>query len=100
MKNITNIVHLAKTLFLDEMDSYMYQTVGHHGIELYAEAMGLPLYRETISGTAIDQGRNYNPNENDEVEDLFRLLSRVKVCGFYIVVNIVYIINTLLSCHV
>lgn len=57
----------------------MYQTVGHQGIDLYAEAMGLPLYRDTISGTAVDQGRNYNPTDNDEVEDLYRLLSRVKV---------------------
>lgn len=63
----------------DELDSYMYQTVGHHGIELYAEAMGLPLYREIISGTSVNQGRIYRPTENDEVEDLFRLLSRVKV---------------------
>lgn len=57
----------------------MYQTVGHQGIELYAEAMGLPLYREAISGVAIDQGRYYKPTDNDEVEDLFRLLSRIKV---------------------
>lgn len=57
----------------------MYQTVGHQGIELYAEAMGLPLYREMISGVAVDQGRNYQPTENDEVEDLYRLLARIKV---------------------
>lgn len=57
----------------------MYQTVGHHGIDLYAEAMNLPLYRETISGSAIEQGKNYKPTQNDEVEDLYRLLHRVKV---------------------
>ncbi|KAI8432104.1 hypothetical protein MSG28_004609 [Choristoneura fumiferana] len=62
----------------DELDSYMYQTVGHQGIELYSEAMDLPLYREVISGTAVEQGKNYKPTDNDEVEDLFRLLSRVK----------------------
>ncbi|CAK1582896.1 unnamed protein product [Parnassius mnemosyne] len=62
----------------DELDSYMYQTVGHQGIDLYAEAMGLPLYRDVISGVAVDQCRNYKPTENDEVEDLFRLLSRIK----------------------
>lgn len=65
--------------FSDELDSYMYQTVGHQGINLYAEAMDLPLYRETISGSAVDRGRNYKPTDNDEVEDLYRLLSRVKV---------------------
>ncbi|KAI5646301.1 diphthamide synthase domain-containing protein [Phthorimaea operculella] len=62
----------------DEMDSYMYQTVGHQGIDLYAEAMDLPLYRELITGVAVDQGRNYTPTDNDEVEDLYRLLKRVK----------------------
>ncbi|CAG9123295.1 unnamed protein product [Plutella xylostella] len=62
----------------DELDSYMYQTVGHMGIDLYAEAMGLPLFREVISGTALDQGRNYKPTTNDEVEDLYRLLAKVK----------------------
>lgn len=64
------------------MDSYMYQTVGHQGIALYAEAMGLPLYREMISGEAVDQGRNYKPTENDEVEDLYGLLSKIKVFIF------------------
>lgn len=74
------IVALAnlQPLHKDELDSYMYQSVGHHGIELYAEAMGLPLYREIITGTAVDQGKNYKPTDNDEVEDLYRLLSKVK----------------------
>ncbi|VVD05042.1 unnamed protein product [Leptidea sinapis] len=62
----------------DELDSYMYQTVGHQGIEMYADAMELPLYREVTSGVAIDKGRNYKPTVNDEVEDLYRLLSRIK----------------------
>lgn len=74
------IKNLSKnTFFSDELDSYMYQTVGHQGINLYAETMDLPLYRETISGLAVDQGRNYKPTDNDEVEDLYRLLARVKV---------------------
>lgn len=62
----------------DEMDSYMYQTVGHQGIDLYAEAMGLPLYREAITGNAVNQGKSYHPTDNDEVEDLYRLLSKIK----------------------
>ena len=32
----------------NELDSYMYQTIGHQAIDLYAEAMGLPLYRGTL----------------------------------------------------
>eukprot|EP00079_Xenopus_tropicalis_P009126 XP_002932882.1 PREDICTED: diphthine--ammonia ligase isoform X1 [Xenopus tropicalis] len=62
----------------DELDSYMYQTVGHHALELYAEAMGLPIYRATLQGTSLDTGRAYAPQEGDEVEDLYRLLKLVK----------------------
>ena len=60
----------------------MYQTVGHHGIDLYAEAMSLPLYRRTIEGTSVEQGRDYHHNPDDEVEDLYALLKEVKVWGF------------------
>ncbi|XP_015669062.1 diphthine--ammonia ligase [Protobothrops mucrosquamatus] len=62
----------------DELDSYMYQTVGHHAIELYAEAMGLPLYRHTIKGTSVNTGSIYTKCEGDEVEDLYQLLKLVK----------------------
>lgn len=63
----------------DEMDSYMYQTVGHQAIELYAEAMDLPLYRRTIQGSSLNTSRNYSKTEGDEVEDLYELLHLVKV---------------------
>ncbi|XP_072594307.1 diphthine--ammonia ligase isoform X2 [Vulpes vulpes] len=62
----------------DELDSYMYQTVGHHAIDLYAEAMALPLYRHTIRGRSVDTGRVYTKCEGDEVEDLYELLKLVK----------------------
>ncbi|XP_019728189.1 diphthine--ammonia ligase isoform X1 [Hippocampus comes] len=62
----------------DELDSYMYQTVGHQAIELYAEAMDVPLYRRTIQGSSLDTGRDYRETDGDEVEDLYQLLSLVK----------------------
>ncbi|CAL8296668.1 unnamed protein product, partial [Arctogadus glacialis] len=62
----------------DELDSYMYQTVGHQAIELYSEAMDLPLYRHTIQGSSLAIGRDYSQTEGDEVEDLFQLLHLVK----------------------
>uniref|UniRef100_A0A8C4E8M9 Diphthine--ammonia ligase n=1 Tax=Dicentrarchus labrax TaxID=13489 RepID=A0A8C4E8M9_DICLA len=62
----------------DELDSYMYQTVGHQAIELYAECMDLPLYRRTIQGSSLDISRNYSKTEGDEVEDLYELLHLVK----------------------
>ncbi|XP_057364617.1 uncharacterized protein LOC130685341 [Daphnia carinata] len=67
------------TPLVDEMDSYMYQTVGHDAIALYSEATGLPLYRETIRGKSVHQGSDYIfSSQEDEVEDLYRLLVRVK----------------------
>ncbi|XP_047467162.1 diphthine--ammonia ligase [Mugil cephalus] len=62
----------------DELDSLMYQTVGHNAIQLYAEAMDLPLYRWTIRGSGLNTGRNYTETEGDEVEDLYQLLRLVK----------------------
>ncbi len=57
----------------------MYQTVGHDAISLFSEATGLPLYREAIRGTSLQQGSDYIlHSQEDEVEDLYRLLVRVK----------------------
>ena len=57
----------------------MYQTVGHQAIDLYAEAMELPLYRRTIQGASLNTARDYRETEGDEVEDLYHLLLTVKV---------------------
>uniref|UniRef100_A0A672SFE6 Diphthine--ammonia ligase n=1 Tax=Sinocyclocheilus grahami TaxID=75366 RepID=A0A672SFE6_SINGR len=62
----------------DELDSYMYQTVGHRAVGLYAEAMGVPLYRRTIEGSSLHTAREYSQTEGDEVEDLYQLLKLVK----------------------
>nr|CAB3239802.1 diphthine--ammonia ligase [Phallusia mammillata] len=61
-----------------EADSFMYQSVGHEAISLYAEAMQLPLYRRTIQGTSKLTTMNYTPVNDDEVEDLFELLKSIK----------------------
>lgn len=61
-----------------ELDSYMYQSVGHEAIEFIAAAMDLPLYRENTKGVSIQQGKVYEPEADDEVEDLFRVLCQVK----------------------
>ncbi len=45
-----------------DLNSFMYQTVGHQIIPLYARATGLPLYRQPIVGTAVHHGLSYeNP---------------------------------------
>ena len=66
-------------MFPDELDSYMYQSVGHLAIDLYAEAIGLPLYRREIQGSSVETGVDYTQNKDDEVEDLYELLKTVKV---------------------
>ncbi|KAG9445809.1 hypothetical protein H6P81_011937 [Aristolochia fimbriata] len=62
----------------DELDSHMYQTVGHQIIVSYAECMGLPLFRRRIQGSTRHQQLSYKMTPGDEVEDLFILLSEVK----------------------
>ncbi|XP_036319661.1 diphthine--ammonia ligase-like [Rhagoletis pomonella] len=62
----------------DELDSFMYQTVGHMGIESLAKAMGLPLYRRETKGISTQTGKHYVPTDDDEVEDLFSLLELCK----------------------
>ncbi|CAI7847425.1 unnamed protein product, partial [Closterium sp. NIES-53] len=36
----------------DELDSFMFQTVGHQVIAAYATCMGLPLFRRRIKGSS------------------------------------------------
>lgn len=62
----------------EELDSYMYQSVGHDAIEAIAECFGLPLYRRPITGTPCNLEYAYVPTQEDEVEDLYELLREVK----------------------
>lgn len=61
----------------NEIDSYMYQSVGYEAIGLIAEAMELPLFRRATKGIAKQKGKLYVPSEDDEVEDLYELLMNV-----------------------
>ena len=66
---------------VDDSDSYMYQTIGHAVIPLYEQALGLPLYRQEISGTHVNHDKSYGPpivGGVDETEDLVPLLQKVK----------------------
>lgn len=68
----------------NEIDSFMFQTVGSNILEGISEAMGIPLERERITGKSVQTSINYNANQNqkenekDEVEDLYRLIKRIK----------------------
>jgi len=66
----------------DELDSYMYQSVGHEVIGLIAEALEVPIYRRAILGKPLVTEIGYDGQEGqqkgDEVEDLFELLKEIK----------------------
>ncbi|KAK5049550.1 hypothetical protein LTR84_004479 [Exophiala bonariae] len=66
----------------EDLNSFMYQTVGYSVIPLYAECLGLPLYRRAITGSAVQTGRYYDSSDleesADETEDLIPLLQEIK----------------------
>ncbi len=74
-------------IYSEELDSYLYQTVGQDAIEFVARALDVPLYRRVISGTALVQESEYGGRDakerggvdGDETEDLYALLAHVKV---------------------
>ena len=69
----------------------MYQSVGHEIINLFAQAMELPLYRAEIKGHAQSIDKTYDqPVNGDEVEDLYELLSKIKVYRFSFILNLFY----------
>lgn len=65
----------------EDIDSYMYQTVGHGVIPLYEEALGIPLYRQEIRGIAKNRSKSYfheaDAKEIDETESLIPLLKKI-----------------------
>lgn len=65
----------------DELDSYMYQTVGHQAINHIAAALDIPLYRAQITGTSLNRDLEYKDDSktrDDEVEQLYQLLKGIK----------------------
>ncbi|QSZ29732.1 hypothetical protein DSL72_004249 [Monilinia vaccinii-corymbosi] len=78
----------------NDLNSFMYQTVGHAIIPLYEEALGIPLYRQVIVGSAVQTGTSYShadvtsfeavgpkdkekDADKDETESLLPLLRKI-----------------------
>ncbi|PQE25262.1 hypothetical protein CJF32_00008567 [Rutstroemia sp. NJR-2017a WRK4] len=67
----------------NDLNSFMYQTVGHTVIPLYEQALGIPLYRQAITGSAVQTGTSYShasitgSQYEDETESLVPLLKRI-----------------------
>lgn len=62
----------------DEVDSFMFQTVGHNVIAKYLECLSVPLYRRVLTRGSTYVQLEYEPTPNDEIEDLYELLKEVK----------------------
>ncbi|KAI1020581.1 hypothetical protein LB504_010124 [Fusarium proliferatum] len=69
-----------------DLNSFMYQTVGHEVLPLYADATGLPLYRLPITGRAVRHERDYDAaaanaqgevQDSDETESMLPLLQSI-----------------------
>lgn len=63
---------------VQELDSFMFQTVGHDALDLYSEVTGVPMYRGDIHGKSVNQQLDYKITQDDEIEDLYKLLLEVK----------------------
>lgn len=81
---VANIAPSASLQSQDEheVDSYMYQTVGHEAVEaMVVGGLQLPLRRSFVDKhQALDQSMHYTEEaaETDEVESLYRLLKSIK----------------------
>lgn len=61
----------------DEIDSFMFQTVGHDIISYYSKCLEVPLYRQPIEGKSKNQDLEYAKTEDDEIEDLYKLIQTI-----------------------
>ncbi|KAJ5579770.1 uncharacterized protein N7459_005755 [Penicillium hispanicum] len=53
----------------EDIDSFMYQTIGHSVIPLYESALDIPLYRAAIKGGAVDTARIYRHDAPDQAAE-------------------------------
>jgi len=72
-------LHPPESHSSDDLDSFMYQTVGHSALPSIASALQLPLFHAPITGHAADGSLNYESDgaHLDEAEDLRSLLETV-----------------------
>ena len=78
MAAIANL-HPVEAEGKDELDSFMFQTVGWNVIESFAACLDRPLFRGELRGRSVHRDLSYLPTDSDEVEDLFHLVQRVKL---------------------
>lgn len=72
------LANLYPSRKVDEIDSFMFQTVGYNVVDYYEKCLEVPLYRQEIKGNSSNQSLEYSVTQGDEIEDLYNLLKRVK----------------------
>lgn len=61
-----------------EIDSYMYQTVGHEMIPFYRQVLNVPIYTCETNRKAINTDKEYTTTPEDEVEVIYEYLSQLQ----------------------
>ena len=77
--DVVALAHLFPPENKEEIDSYMYQTVGNKAVKEVAHAIGVPFFHGLITGCAVTKGLQYSKTESDEVENLYELLNLIKI---------------------
>lgn len=67
----------------EDLNSFMYQTIGHQLLGYYADLLNVPLYRKRIEGGSVNQDLAYVPgtetaSKGDETEDLLELVRYIQ----------------------
>ncbi|ELQ76250.1 Rossmann-like alpha/beta/alpha sandwich fold containing protein [Trachipleistophora hominis] len=65
--NLVALVYIKST----DIDSYMYQTVGHEMIPFYRQVLDVPIYIIETNRKAINTDKEYVHTLNDEVEVIY-----------------------------
>ncbi|CAG9327222.1 unnamed protein product [Blepharisma stoltei] len=72
------LVCVANLYSASEEDSYMFQTVGTTLVPAIAKSLGTNIVTRRLIGKSINKESAYIPTENDEIEDLFKLIQEAK----------------------
>lgn len=70
--------HLSPPKNKNEIDSYMYQSVGSELCSAIAECLNVPIIIKEITGSPINKDLEYKETKEDEVEDLYNLIKEAK----------------------
>lgn len=68
------VAHMQPPPQVNELDSFMYQTVGSEAVRGVAECLGVPIFIRTIEGSQKREDLDYVKTDGDEVESLYLLL--------------------------